>query len=274
MKRAIYLVVLLSPLLLILGCGNNPYDAGKPASTNERIQELKWADNETINKISYSPKGKEAELKKQFQNTSIHGQGKYADIDYWIVYKKYAGYTTCNQNGIYYHHTRYGGVVTWERIILPSVYYNRSYPMYYIGEYMYFEIRLKSSAHKYKNLRIVAIQEYLNPDGGDGEDLPGQSTAEWRISEINPNEEVVLTGTYYIPYGTHSGLDQTHLRIYTYNKTTGNGDNMDDPNSGNIDQTSDGDSGQGNDGKLIIDDDQAAVWCPPPDDLGLVVYEP
>lgn len=274
MKNCFAFLLLIAVSILIYGCGNNPFDAGV-AKQNDRIQELKWADNATLQKVSYSPQGKEAELKKQYENATIHGKGKYSDLDYWIVYKKSAGYTTCNSRGIYYHHLRYGGVVTWENTILPSQYYNTSYPMYYIGEYMYFEVHLKSSVQNYKNFRVVAIQEYLNTDAGDGEDLPGQSTLEWRISEVVPGEEIVLTGKYYIPYNTHSGLDQTHLRIYSYNKTnTGNGDNRDDGNSGRTDNTGDGDSGQGNDGELIIDDDQAAVWCPPPDDLGLIVYQP
>lgn len=159
-------------------------------------------------------------------------------IDYYDEW----GRTVVDATGGHFYHDRCcGGVVTddpsW---VYPSKYWGQ-YDMYYIGTTMRYRITLTNPGPRsYVNLRVVAIQEYLTVDGTWGEWISPDAARDWYVPELKAGESMVFEGELYIPYGAHGGLDQTHLQVQHF-----------DPNHP---------TGKG---AVIIDDAQAAIWCPP-----------
>ncbi len=88
-------------------------------------------------------------------------------------------------------------------------------------------------------MRVIAVQEFLNVEGGAGTLFPEPNANVWEAPELLPDQELVFEGFSAIPNGP-SGLDQTHLQIIHLN-------GEDKENSG---------------GEIIVDDPQAGIWCP------------
>jgi hypothetical protein len=187
--------------------------------------------------------------------------GEKQFIEYEIVYKDYPGTLIINGTGSHYYFPR------WNiRFTLTSNYddeYYGEYPVYFIGQTMHYEVHIKNTGNRvFKNLRVVAMQEYRETKSGydytgyfeitQGDSMPGENTQEWVVAEISAGEEIVLEGSYTAPRGTHPGLDQTHLQIWHYKHCDpGDPEGEDDA------------VGIGASGRLIIDDQMAGVFCPP-----------
>jgi hypothetical protein len=191
-------------------------------------------------------------------DTTGNHYGEQRFIEYEIIYKDYPGILTINAQGSHYYFPR------WNLQFTVSTDYDEEYygeyPVYFIGQTMYYEIHIKNTGMRtYKNLRIVAMQEYHETKSGydytgyyeitDGKLMPGDSTQEWFVEEIERGQTIVLVGCYTPPWGVHPGLDQTHLQIWHHY------------NDDNLDFNSD--SGTDAPGRLIIDDPHAGVFCPP-----------
>ncbi|MEK7474771.1 MAG: FlgD immunoglobulin-like domain containing protein [Candidatus Coatesbacteria bacterium] len=175
-----------------------------------------------------------------------HLNGKHigdADPLVWTIeYYDEWGRTVVDAAGGHFYHDRCcGGVVTHDPSwVYPAKYYGQ-YKMYYIGTTMRYRITLTNPGNRsYTNLRIVAIQEYLTNDGTWGEWISPDAAKDWYITELRSGQTVVFEGDLYIPYGAHGGLDQTHLQVQHFDPNN--------PTGG---------------GAVILDDAQAAIWCPP-----------
>jgi len=143
----------------------------------------------------------------------------------------------------------FGGVSHTDPTILPTRYFG-DYALYFSGRAVRFNVIIKNSgARTFKNLRVVASQEYFNVEGLAGEPI-GMPGSEWFIPNLGGGEEISLAGMFAIPRGAASGLDQTHLQIFHW---AGDG--------GEILHTGGG--------RLIVDDPQAGIWCPPRDAYSL-----
>ena len=164
-------------------------------------------------------------------------------LSWTIEYYDEWGRTVVDASGGHFYHDRCcGGVRTddpsW---VYPERYYGQ-YKMYYIGTTMKYRITLTNTGlRSYENLRVVAIQEYLTNDGTWGEWISPDAAKDWYVAELRPGQTMVFEGDLYIPDGAHGGLDQTHLQVQHW----------------------DAGNGQTGPGAVIIDDAQAAIWCPP-----------
>jgi hypothetical protein len=176
-----------------------------------------------------------------------HLQGKHVGdgepITWKIEYFDEWGRTFVDATGGHFYHDRCcGGFRTddpgW---VYPSSIWGQ-YPMYYIGTTMRYRITLtNNSPRSYVNIRVVAIQEYLTNDGTWGEWISPEAAKDWYVRELRGYQTMVFEGSLYIPWGAHGGLDQTHLQVQHWDKGAGK------PGAGSV----------------IIDDAQAAIWCPP-----------
>ncbi len=163
-------------------------------------------------------------------------------ISWTIDYYDEWGRTVVDASGGHFYHDRCcGGVRTddpsW---IYPEKYYGQ-YDMYYIGTTMKYRITLTNNGTRsYENVRLIAIQEYLTNDGTWGEWISPDAAKDWYITELAPGQTLTFEGELYIPDGAHGGLDQTHIQLQHFdpNHPTGTG-------------------------AVILDDAQAAIWCPP-----------
>lgn len=137
-------------------------------------------------------------------------RGKQLDV--WIEYLDTFGHTSVDAKGI--HWSWAGGATTHGNLMYPPQYWNDDYPMYVVGKQMNVRVWVKNKSKRaQRRMRVVAVQEYLNIFGGDGENLPGSSTKAWFIESLKKNGSVALDFSYYIPSGTQPGLDQTHVII-------------------------------------------------------------
>jgi hypothetical protein len=176
-----------------------------------------------------------------------HLQGKHigdADPISWkIEYYDAWGRTVVDaQGGHFYHDRCCGGYLTHDPSWQYDPKYWGQYEMYYIGTTMRYRITLTNNGPRnYRNLRVVAIQEYLTQDGSWGEWISPDAAKDWYLEEFNAGQSVVLEGSLYIPPGAHGGLDQTHLQVQHWNRG----------------------EGQPGPGSVILDDTKAAIWCPP-----------
>lgn len=176
-----------------------------------------------------------------------HLQGKHIGdgepLTWQIEYYDEWGRTVVDQDGGHFYHDRCcGGYRTddpsW---IYPSDYWS-TFPLYYIGSTMRYRVTVCNAGKRtYKNLRVVAIQEYLTTDGSWGEWIGPDAAKDWYVEELRAGECVTLQGSLRIPADARGGLDQTHIQVQHWN----HGDGRPGP------------------GSVIIDDAQAAVWCPP-----------
>ena len=144
--------------------------------------------------------------------------GDAAPIQVKIVYQNAPGILTIDERGATYYFPAWNWTVS-EGGVYDESYYG-TYPVYFIGQAMTFEVHIKNtSSRTYRNLKVVATQEYHLATGASyGELMPGDSVQEWFVEKLGPNEELVLTGVHYAPYNTLPGLDPvsyTHLTLPT-----------------------------------------------------------
>lgn len=174
-------------------------------------------------------------------------QGKHIGdasfLEYEIIYKNFPGILTIDENGATYYFPRWD--FTWYAGGNYDERYYGVYPVYFIGQWIEYEIHLKNTGHRtYKNLKIIATQEYYLAYGAEEDEvLPGDPTQEWELDGLRSGEEAVLEGRYLAVPGVRPGLDQTHLQVLHWSK-------------GNLEPVS-------IKGKVFIDDEEAGLYCPP-----------
>jgi hypothetical protein len=176
--------------------------------------------------------------------------GDQKPIEVEVVYLSPPGILTIDEEGATYYFPEWNLTIHEDREY-DERYYG-TYPVYFIGQTMHFEIRVRNrSARTYRNLLVEATQEYHLASGATyGEPLPGESTQKWFVERLGPNEEVVLKGAYYASPATLPGLDQTHVSIYHWS----NGERV--PLKAQA-------LGASAPGRLFWDDPEAGVYCPP-----------
>lgn len=179
-------------------------------------------------------------------------QGKHigdaAQLEYDIVYTDFPGTLTIDRSGATYYFPRW----TWYASGSYDEKYFGTYAVYFIGQYINFEVHLRNTGNRtYKNLKVVATQEYHLAAGADyGAPMPGESAQEWVVSELRGGGEVVLKGRAYAAPGTIPGLDQTHLQVLHW--VNGNQVPLDVQLKGARAQ-----------GRIFVDNQEAGVYCPP-----------
>lgn len=132
-------------------------------------------------------------------------------LDVFVEYLDTYGFTEVDDKGIHWH---VGNHVINGNLFYPPEYYADDYPLYLIGKTMNVNIHVRNTGkRRIKHLRVVAMHEYLNIFGADGENLPGNSTKAFFIENLGKKKSRVLNMKYYIPGGTAPGLDQTHVVI-------------------------------------------------------------
>ena len=167
------------------------------------------------------------------------GDAKF--LSYEIVYLDELGVTTVHNSGIDF--IPFVGLPTFSGEILPAEYFGE-YPLYFAGNAVEFKVHIQNTGRRtYKNLLVIAGQELLNTGGGTGELFTDPLTVHWVVPTLVPDQEVILAGEFFIPNGTGSGIDQTHLQIIHYNGVVAE----ESPVHG---------------GQIIVDDSQAGIWCP------------
>ncbi|MDI6642574.1 MAG: hypothetical protein QMD95_00740 [Candidatus Hodarchaeaceae archaeon] len=174
--------------------------------------------------------------------------GDAAPLEYEIVYTDFPGTLTIDESGATYH---FSGWAWYAGGSYDEGHFG-TYAVYFIGQCMSFEIRLRNMSNRtYKNLKVIAAQEYHLADGADyGAPLPGESTQEWFVTELRGGDEIVLRGRARVAYDTRPGLDQTHLQVLHWV----NGNQV--PLNAQL-------KGARADGRIFVDNQEAGIYCPP-----------
>ncbi|MBI4249206.1 MAG: hypothetical protein HY611_06865, partial [Elusimicrobia bacterium] len=190
--------------------------------------------------------------------------GRHQEPDYefsWeIEYLESRGHTVVGAAGIDYYHDWLSATYNWvpvmmthEDIFLPSRYFG-VYPLYYGCETMNYRIRITNEGHRLKRLKIEAIQEYLNAEGGIGVRMGADAHREWFVEDLKRGETATFEGSIALPCEVlYSGLDQTHLKIWRV-KQEDRRDSGDGLKLGQDQQSHE---------KLLEEAAQAAIFCPP-----------
>lgn len=167
--------------------------------------------------------------------------GDARPLKYRIEYLSPQGETLVGENGISF--VPFVGEPSFDGTILPARYFG-SYALYFGGGTIRFRVHIKNAGPRaYRNLQILAQQEFLNVTGGAGEPISEAWPSSWLVRELGPGAEIVLDGEFTIPNAGQSGLDQTHLQIIHW---------------GNASDSKSSVAG----GQIIVDDPQAGIWCP------------
>jgi hypothetical protein len=171
--------------------------------------------------------------------------GDARPLEIEIVYLNPPGTLTIDETGETYYFPVWD--FTWHVDREYEEQYYGTYAIYFIGQTLEFEIRIRNTYNRtYRNLKVVAIQEYhLAPGTEYGERMPGDSVDEWFIERLGPGEEVVLRGEHYAGPSTVPGLNQTHVQVFHWSNDQGRGGDGEGP------------------GRLFWDDPEAGVYCPP-----------
>lgn len=176
--------------------------------------------------------------------------GDAAPLEYEIVYMGFPGILTIDESGARYYFPE------WDRTREADGSYGEehfgTYAVYFIGDYMSFEIHLRNTSKRtYRNLKVVSTQEYHFTEGAEsGTPLPGESTQEWFVRELRGNEEMVLEGRALVTDETLPGLDQTHVTVLHWV----NGKQV--PLNAQL-------KGARAEGRIFVNDPEAGIYCPP-----------
>ncbi|MEM3086375.1 MAG: hypothetical protein QXT68_04460 [Halobacteria archaeon] len=191
---------------------------------------------------------------------------KAEPLEYEIVYTQSRGILTIGPGGCTYFFPAWNWYWSPPCSYGPSYY--RDYMVYFINDWMHYEVHLKNNGKKtLKNLVVSATQEYhedvcywTGVCVKKGDDMPGAPTRTWTLAELKPGEVAVLTGSYYAPSDTLPGLDQTHLTITSQK----NGKALGHDRDGNGDDDHRNGRGNGHNRQIVlVDDPEAGVYCPP-----------
>lgn len=206
-------------------------------------------------------------------------------LQFEVTYLDPWGHTVADATGLHYYHDRISALynispvlVSHEAKILPAKYWG-TYPLFYAGRTMSYRIRLTNLGHKkLKKARVVAIQEYLTPDGTVGERIGPDAVRDWYIRKLGRGETIYLDGAIAIPiFGVRSGLDQTHIQVFRHKEEPPghrrhHEDEEDDDEDAEEEDAEDREFLRRHDhshealqkrNRLLFEDIQAGIWCPP-----------
>lgn len=171
-----------------------------------------------------------------FAQTGKHN-GEVKNLSYEIKYLNSLGTTIVNQYGIYFY-PYWPYLPSHMNEILPEVYFGQ-YPLYFAGWELPFCVSVKNNSQRiYRNILVETFQEFLNIEGGRGEQMGSQNAHSWIVDKLGPNSEIEKCATFQIPNDGSSGIDQTHLRVSHYMPL------------------------RMEMGQIILEDFQAGLWCP------------
>ena len=179
-------------------------------------------------------------------------KGEVKNLEYEIVYTNSPGTLVINSTGSHYDFPSRSWTLSLSTDYTSDYY--ATYPAYSVYDTINFEVHIRNTGKRsFNNLKVTAIQEYHKdyrgydypayPGIDPGDPLPGSSTQEWVVERVKGCEEIVLKGSYYIPAGVAPGLQQIHLQIVHWYR----------------------EEDDWSDGRIIIDDPVASLYCPPPD---------
>ena len=172
-------------------------------------------------------------VKKKFKNK----WGNQVEVE--VQYLNTSGHTSVDGSGIYYHID--GHATQKGSLYYPAVYWYDAYPLYLMAHTMTFRVIIKNKRKRpLRNLRVLAVQEYLNFHGKDGVDFDGCPITEWYVKKIPALTKWTGEVTVYIPPRGNPGLDQTHVQIQEHVE-------------GCVKKKT----------KLLWDKPQAGIFCPP-----------
>jgi|CXWL01.1.fsa_nt_gi hypothetical protein len=190
-------------------------------------------------------------------------------LDFDITYLNAWGRTVSDGTGLtFYHDARSAewGIEpplrSMDPTVLPPQYWG-TYPLYYSGQTMYYTIKITNNGHrKFKNLTVVAIQEYLSPTGQVNTRIGPDAVRDWFIPKLNGRESKTLFGSIAIPDVGESGLDQTHIQVFRSHRH--NDEERQDHNE-RFDACSHrhGHESHSLRSRLIYENIQEGIWCPP-----------
>lgn len=176
--------------------------------------------------------------------------GEARPLEIEVVYLDAPGILTIDERGATYYFPR------WNYTYLAGGSYDPQsfgvYPVYFIGQPIKFEVHIKNLSNRtYRNLKVVATQEYHLAEGAeDGQLMPGDSVEEWLVEKIGPEEKIVLRGVAVPGWGTLPGLNQTHVQIFHWLNQA----------RAPLEAVVRGGSAPG---RLFKDEPEAGLYCPP-----------
>ena len=190
-------------------------------------------------------------------------------MEFDVTYLNAWGRTVADEQGLHFFHdaqSELWGIapplMTSDPTVLPSQYWG-SYPLYYGGQTMYYTIKITNTGHrKFKNLTVVAVQEYLSPTGQVNTRIGADAVRDWFIPKLDGRESKTLFGSIDIPNVGESGLDQTHIQVFRSARR-----NDDERQDGNerfeACRHHHGQESPALRYRLIYENIQAGIWCPP-----------
>lgn len=190
-------------------------------------------------------------------------------LEFDISYLNAWGHTIANGQGLNFYHDTLSDqwgisppLMSFEPTVLPSQYWG-SYPLYYGGQTMYYTIKITNTGHrKFKNITVVAIQEYLSPTGQVNTRIGTDAVRDWFIPKLDRNESKTLFGSISIPTIGESGLDQTHVQVFRSARHNDD-ERQDDNERFDARRHSHGRDSPALRYRLIYENIQAGIWCPP-----------
>ncbi|MEK7390250.1 MAG: hypothetical protein AAB036_11195 [Elusimicrobiota bacterium] len=190
-------------------------------------------------------------------------------LEFDITYLNAWGHTVADGRGLTFFHdalSEQWGItpplMSMDPTVLPSQYWG-SYPLYYGGQTMYYTIKIANTGHrKFKNLTVVAIQEYLSPTGQVNTRIGADAVRDWFIPKLGRHESKTLFGSINIPNVGESGLDQTHIQVFR--SARHNDEEQQDENERfDARRHRHGEDSPALRPRLIYENIQAGIWCPP-----------
>jgi hypothetical protein len=189
-------------------------------------------------------------------------------LDFTITYLNPLGHTIADGQGLHFYNdvlsAQWGlpsPLVTLDPTVLPSQYWG-SYPLYYSGAEMDYMIKITNTGHhKFKNLTVVAIEEYLSPTGQVNTRIGLDAVRDWFIPKLEKGQSKTLFGSINIPVNADSGLDQTHIQVFR--SRHGDDEREDDGERSEDRSHHHGQESASKLSRLIYENIQAGIWCPP-----------
>lgn len=190
-------------------------------------------------------------------------------LEFDIAYLNAWGHTVADAQGLRFYHdalSQQWGIqpplMSFDATLLPSRYWG-SYPLYYGGQTMYYTVKITNTGHrKFKNITVVSIQEYLSPTGQVNARIGPDAVRDWFIPKLDRNESKTLFGSIDIPNLGQSGLDQTHIQVFRSGRHNDE-ERQDESERYDASHHSHGHESPLLRDRLIYENIQAGVWCPP-----------
>lgn len=189
-------------------------------------------------------------------------------LEFVVTYLNPMGHTVADAQGLHFYNdvlsAQWGllsPIVILDPTVLPSQYWG-SYPLYYSGAEMDYMIKITNTGHhKFKNLTVVATEEYLSPTGQVNTRIGLDAVRDWYIGKLEKHESKTLFGSINIPISADSGLDQTHIQVFR--SRHGDDERQDEGERREDLSHHHGQESSSKLSRLIYENIQAGIWCPP-----------